>query len=98
MMITEVKRKLKVKYQKQDQDMKTGAMLRDSSDKKIAERLASIPKKYRQIYEKAMQGKSRKAGIDAFCLECLGWKRKDIEGCSSTACSLYHFRPYQKTR
>jgi len=54
-----------------------------------------IPKKYRGIYDKAMEGKSRRAAIKAFCLECVHWQKEEIRLCTSPDCPLYLYRPYR---
>ena len=49
-------------------------------------------------YLKAMQGKSRKFAIKAFCSMCLGWEKplaKAIRECPGVDCPLYPYRPYQ---
>ncbi len=49
-------------------------------------------------YKQAMEGKSRKLGINAFCAECLGWEAplvNSIRGCTGLGCPLYPYRPYQ---
>jgi hypothetical protein len=63
-------------------------------EEKIAKRRADMPSLYRGIYDKAMSGTSRKAAMQAFCLECMGWQRKEVEHCTSPACPLYPYRPY----
>jgi hypothetical protein len=62
----------------------------------IAKRLADIPKIYRRIYEQAVKGKSRKAAIHAFCLECVCWQKEEVRRCSDFGCALYALRPYQE--
>jgi len=62
---------------------------------KIAERTRQIPKAYRAVYEKAVSGKSLRAAVNAQCLECTGWQRKEITLCTAKNCSLYAVRPYQ---
>ena len=62
----------------------------------IAERLKQIPKLYRGIYDKAVSGKSRKAAMHAFCLECCGWVIKEVFLCTSPQCPLYPYRPQSK--
>jgi hypothetical protein len=52
-----------------------------------------VPKKYRGLYERAMQGKSRKAAMHAFCLECCYWQIKEVQLCSDTGCPLFPYRP-----
>jgi hypothetical protein len=53
-----------------------------------------IPKSYQRNYDKAMKGRSMKAGIKAFCLECVGYDRKEIKNCSDSGCPLFKYRPY----
>ena len=63
---------------------------------KIAEHLGQIPKIHRADYENAVSGKSRKAGVKSFCLECVGWQKEEIRLCTSLECPLYLYRPYQE--
>jgi hypothetical protein len=60
---------------------------------RISQRLRDIPKIYRRIYEQAVKGKSRKAAMRSFCLECCGWQIKEVFLCTDLACSLYPYRP-----
>ncbi len=60
---------------------------------RIAKHRAQIPRLYRGIYDKAVSGKSRKAAMHAFCLECCGWKINEVFLCTSPQCSLYTYRP-----
>lgn len=55
-------------------------------------RLSDAPAKYRGLYRKAWEGKSRKAAIRAFCLECVGWSEHEVRLCAAPACPLYEFR------
>ena len=50
---------------------------------------------YRATYNKAVTGKSLRAAINAFCLECVCWQRKEIQLCTSLSCPLFAVRPYQ---
>ena len=75
----------------------TTSIKEDHRAERVARRRADMPKKYRGIYDKAMQGRSLKSAVHAFCLECCGWQRKEVELCSSPECSLYLYRPYQET-
>ncbi|MFX0194683.1 MAG: hypothetical protein ACFFCW_01075, partial [Candidatus Hodarchaeota archaeon] len=59
----------------------------------IEQRRSQIPKLYRGIYDKAIQGKSRKAAMHAFCLECCGYQIREVFLCTDLACSLYPYRP-----
>lgn len=68
---------------------------RTITDPKILQKLKDIPAAYRGTYERAMTGRSAKAAIRSFCLECVGWQREEIRLCTSPACPLYPYRPYQ---
>ena len=61
---------------------------------RIDKRRADMPKVYRGIYDVAMTGKSRRAAMHAFCLDCTGWDRKEVRLCTSYACPLFPYRPY----
>ncbi len=63
---------------------------------RIAQRLRDIPKIYRRIYQQAVKGKSRKAAIHAFCLECCAWEKEEVRKCTSPECPLYVLRPYRE--
>ena len=65
---------------------------------KITERMTQIPQTYRRNYAKAVQGRSMKAGIKSFCLECMHWQKVEVRNCTALACSLYPYRPYQEPR
>ncbi len=49
----------------------------------------AIPRKYRQLYRRAMTGKSRKAAIRAHCVMCMGWQGGLVDGCTAPDCPLY---------
>ena len=65
-------------------------------DKKIQERLGSMPESFRITYKKATKKKSMRSAVNALCQECTGYQRKDVTLCTDLACPLYMFRPYQK--
>ena len=62
---------------------------------KIAEREQQMPKVHRANYRGAVSGKSRRAAIKAFCLECVCWQKEEVRLCTALACPLYPYRPYQ---
>lgn len=62
----------------------------------IAERRADMPRKYRPVYDKAVGGRSLRAAINAFCLECNGWEYKEVRNCTCLECPLNAVRPYQQ--
>lgn len=59
-------------------------------------RLSQIPESQRKTYQRAMTGRSRKAAIKAFCLECVGYIRVEVRNCSDVGCPLHPYRPGQK--
>jgi len=62
----------------------------------ILKRAEEMPSHCRNTYLRAMSGKSRNAGIRAFCRMCLGWLSKSqITDCSDPSCPLYCYRPFQ---
>ncbi len=63
---------------------------------KINQRLSQIPKAYRRIYKQAVTGKSLRAAVNAQCLMCCGYQRKEVTLCTDLACPLYAVRPYQE--
>jgi len=56
-------------------------------------RSRQIPPRHRALYEQAMKGKSRKAAMRVFCLECCGYEIKEVFLCSDVECPLYPYRP-----
>lgn len=53
---------------------------------------ADIPKKYHRLYERAMSGKSRRAAIRCFCLECVAWQELEVRLCTAPSCPLFNYR------
>ena len=53
-----------------------------------------VPKKYQKLYEKAISGRSRKAAIRSFCIECVGYFEKEVRACTDPECPLYLYRLY----
>lgn len=53
------------------------------------------PSSARNVLRKAYSGKSRAAGVKAFCLRCVGYVRADVRNCTALSCPLHDYRPYQ---
>lgn len=51
-----------------------------------------MPKRYQKLYDKAMKGKSRKAAIKSFCIECMGYVFEEVIDCIDKGCPLYPYR------
>jgi len=70
------------------------ATIGGSTDRKdlLARKLASIPQRQRGIFLRAWSGKSRKAAMRAFCLECMGFEAAEVGRCTAPACPLYEYR------
>ncbi len=69
--------------------------LTTSSWASIEAQLLEMPRSYRYEYLRAMLGKSPMAAIHTHCRECVGWVRDEVTRCTSPACPLYPYRPYQ---
>jgi hypothetical protein len=64
---------------------------------KRAGRLATTPDSAKGHFVAAWAGKcSPRRAIKAQCLECVGFDRQAIAGCTGWACPLWAFRPFQK--
>jgi hypothetical protein len=50
------------------------------------------PPSTRESYRRAMEGRSRKAAIRAFCVMCMGYQPHQVRGCTSPGCPLYPYR------
>ena len=61
-----------------------------------AKRLAEMSSPCRMTYVRAMGGKSLKAAVKAFCMECVGWQREEVRLCTALACPLYPYRPFRQ--
>jgi hypothetical protein len=64
---------------------------------KVEARAARIPPRFRGVYQRAMEGKSRAAAVRAKCQECVGYEdvTEQVRGCTDPACPLWPMRPYQ---
>lgn len=62
----------------------------------IEENALEMPKVNVSVYLRAVRGKSRPAAIKAFCMECVGWQRREVALCTSLACPLYPYRPFKE--
>jgi hypothetical protein len=57
--------------------------------------IKQAPPSARNVMKRAYSGASRTAGVKAMCLMCVGYVRADVRNCSSLACPLYEYRPFQ---
>ena len=64
-------------------------------EEQITARLATMPRKYRAAYKKAIEGKSLRSAINAQCLHCVCWQSREVTLCTDLACPLYSVRPYR---
>jgi hypothetical protein len=63
----------------------------------IEDRLKEMPPNTKKAYCTAVLGKSRVAGVKAFCQMCVGWDGyvDQIRECTGLSCPLYPYRPYK---
>ena len=57
--------------------------------------VSEAPTSAKATMSRAFSGKSKTAGIRAFCLRCVGYSRSDIRDCTSYGCPLHPYRPFQ---
>ena len=69
--------------------------LQSKIETKRAGRLATTPESLQGVFKRAWSGKSRGAGVKAFCLECIGFDKAAISTCTAFACPLWPYRPYR---
>lgn len=63
---------------------------------KVTKRRADMPCSCRRLYDKVVAGTaSPRQAIKSFCLECMGWNRKEVAACNAVACPLFRYRPWQ---
>ena len=60
--------------------------------------MRDVPKRYQAAYSRAMSGKSRKAAMYSFCLECVGYEIREVYLCTDPGCPLYPYRPGQRSK
>ena len=65
-------------------------------EEQIDERRAQMPRIHRANYDKAIKGRSLRAAVNSFCAECTMWQREEVRLCTSLACPLWPYRPYQE--
>jgi hypothetical protein len=58
-------------------------------------RKLDVPKLYQGVFQRAETGKSLRAAVNAKCLDCAGFQRKEITLCTAETCPLRQYRPYQ---
>lgn len=64
-------------------------------EQRIAEHKQQIPRAYRGIYQRAIEGKSLRAAVNAFCLQCCAYQRKEVTLCTALDCPMWIVRPYR---
>jgi len=71
-----------------------GAAISTPADRQnlLDARLAFVPRRLHSTFIRAWSGRSRKAAIRAFCLECMGYSAGEVALCTASACPLYAYR------
>ena len=58
--------------------------------------LANAPESAKNTLARAFSGSaSPRQAIKAMCLVCVGYDRQEVKNCSSYACPLWAYRPFQ---
>ena len=71
--------------------------LEEKRKEMISKHRQEMPAIHKANYNRAVSGKSRKAGTKAFCLECVQWQKEEVRLCTSLDCALYPYRPYKES-
>lgn len=58
--------------------------------------LKSVGIKYRGVFKSAYSGRSLRACVNAFCLDCIGLDPDEIRRCTAPDCPLWAVRPYRR--
>ncbi|KPJ68577.1 MAG: hypothetical protein AMJ43_00045 [Coxiella sp. DG_40] len=66
-------------------------------EEQIEQRCQQMPDIHLANYKRAMRGRSMKAAIKAFCLECVCWQKEEVRLCTDLGCPLYPYRPYKNS-
>jgi len=61
----------------------------------VAARRVAFPRKYRRLYDRAVEGKSLRACVNAQCLDCCAGQSNEVALCTDLACPLWAVRPYR---
>jgi hypothetical protein len=65
-------------------------------DEVVKKRLAACSPMFRPVMERAYSGEaSPRKAIRAMCLECTGYDRAVIRGCTGYSCPLWAYRPFK---
>ena len=75
------------KRTQQAQNAMSGALL-----EKIKEEASKFNPSSRKVYERAMQGHSRKDAMTAFRISCMGYNPNEVKECTALWCPLYPYR------
>ena len=71
-------------------------------ERKRAKRLEAVRRdapRYLDTFRRAYAGKSLRAAVNAFCVECQGYDPAAVKDCTAPACPLFTHRPgRQKAR
>lgn len=66
-------------------------------EQRIAAVISQAPESAKGCLQEAFSGSaSPRKAIKAFCLVCTGYDRAAIKTCSSYACPLWQYRPFQQ--
>ena len=52
-----------------------------------------VPDRHLRLYDRALAGKSLRAGASAHCTMCMGWQAAEVPRCTAPGCPLYPYRP-----
>ena len=65
----------------------------NNEQQRIAKHRKEIPRQFRKVYDIAMSGRSLRAAVNSFCIECVGYVFSEVKQCCSPQCPLFRYRP-----
>ena len=54
--------------------------------------------RYLNTFRRAYAGKSLRAAVNAFCIECVGFDAAEVTACTAPACPLFPYRPGRRKK
>ena len=64
----------------------------------ILHKIREMPPVRRRTYLLAVTGRSRRMAVRSFCLECMGWSKREAQACNTISCPLWPYRPYRPAK
>lgn len=64
----------------------------DARDAEVKDSLSNVPQSLQGVFRRAHSGRSRAAGMAAYCYMCVEFDASEVRRCSAPECSLWSYR------